>query len=697
MKYFVATGLFVLGAAASCSSSSDRPGVLLDNSGGAGGATSHSGGKGGKGGSSASGAAGKGGAGGASGKAGSGTAGDSLGDGGEGGAAATTPPPVVTITSPVVATDPNVGPVLIGDQAATPITVLCIAVASTEAGAQPLKADSVKIALLDSDGVQKQVHSASPTANAGEFSTTFNIGAAAASDAPTNGKISFKCTASDSATPPSVGSGSVSTFVDHGPRITVVQPLAASKNPLAPLALDFSVAPAPLSAGDVQAGVESVALTINGIAQVLPAVESDGHYRLTVNLADKNIFALPPTGAAVQVLIKATNKRNLKAATASNSYPIVIDGTPPVVSISAPLENAIVGQQISLKFTVTDDLTDVVPTSVSVLLNQKQYSYPGSDSQGWIRDAANNAYTFTFPSTYIPDPKLQGSPSVRATDGAGNVSGGVSRNFYLDTTSPLIDLDPKALKVRTKTTKLCSNPFDPLGIKAASDLSVVRDAALFRALAWDLTNTQTDANPDQYHFSGLKQDSVVLYALQNSASSPPMLTTKGDPGSKCDTLNTTSASVLSLLKISPQGTPSFTAGANAITDVCTAPSTSSAGSLALCSGASDLSVTIPHLGPNGLNDPAVFGSGDLCNGNQWVLPNAVASADGWICLVAKVTDNAGNVSFSRPMRVCLDAADSNGASFVGEPPCTDPVAAPPPSCTDGCEPPAQVDLVTADQ
>jgi hypothetical protein len=691
MRYFLATSLFVFGAAASCSDS-DRPNIFVSNGG------TNSGGKsGGK--AGASGKAGNAGSGGASGKAGSGDAGNSMGEAGAGGeaAAAITPPPVVTITSPTAATNPDIGPVLIGDQAATPITVLCNAVASTEPDAQPLKADSVKIALLDSAGVQKQVHAATPTANAGEFTATFNIGAGATSDAPKNGKISFKCTASDSATPASVGSGTVSTFVDHGPNIVVVQPLSASKNALGQLLVDFSVAPAPLAAGDVQSAGADVALTINGIAQNLPAADVNGHFILTVDLADKDTFALPPTGAEVPIVISTTNRRKPEAATAVSSYPIVIDGAPPVVNISAPLENATVGQQISLKFTVVDDLTGVVPTSVYVLLNQQKHFYPGTNSQGWTRDAASNAYTYTFPITFIPDPKVQGSPSVWATDGAGNASGGASRTFYLDTTPPLVDLDPKALSVRKKENEVpvCSTPFDPLGTKAVSDLGVVRDAALFRALVWDQTNTQTDVS--SYHFAGLKQDSVVIYALQSTATSSQLLKTTGLSGTKCDTVDTTSASVLSLTKITPQGAASFTASANAIPTICAAPENSSGGSAPLCSGTSDLSVVIRHLDSNGLNDPAVFGSGDLCNGNQWILPNAVATSDGWICLVAKATDNAGNVSFSRPLRICLDAADSNGSTFAGEPPCKDPIASPPPSCTDGCEPPAQVDLVTADQ
>lgn len=691
VTYMVIGGVVALAAACS---SSDKPSVYMPTDGG----TSGTGGSGNRGGG-----AGRGGAGGHAGMAGKAGAagGDVAGatdEAGQGGASDTpsTPKPLVTVTYPSEVSDPNAGPVLIGDQVSYPVTVLCTALASSEPNAQPLKNDSTTISLIDSNGVELRLAKASPTANAGEFSATFDLGAGPTSDAVASGKISFKCSASDTATPPSVGTGSISTFVDHGPTITVVQPTAASKNPLAPLGVDFSVTPSLLATADAQAAVTAVALSIDGVPLPLPAPDANGHYTPTVDLTDHTLFPVPPTGAAVSIVITATNKRKPKNATATNTYQVVIDGKPPTAVITSPAPEAVVGNNITLKFSVSDDLTGVVPTSVYMLLNQQKYFYPGTDTAGWTKDGANN-FTFTFPSNYIPDPKVQGSPSVWATDGAGNASGGVSINFYLDTTPPLVDLDPKPLRERTTVSSVssCSDPFDPLR-KAANDQSTVLDAALFRAFVWDQTNTQLNLDPAQYHYAKIDPTSVVVYAILNDPAAPVPLLKSSTGGGKCDTLNITDAKVQTLNPIAPAGTPNFSTNpANAITGVCGVKT--SAGSTALCSGSSDLSVALEHIGPNGLADAAIFGSGGLCTGNQWILPNAVASKDGWLCLVAKATDQVGNLGFSRPLRVCLDAADTDGTGFVGTPPCTDPTTSPPPSCTDGCTVPPQVDLTYVDQ
>jgi hypothetical protein len=679
----------VLTLAAACSSS-DKAGVFTPTGGSGGspgGTGNHAGGK--------SGSAGKGGSVGAAGESGSAGVEE---QGGQAGATDTpsTPRPVVTVTSPSAVSDPNVGPVLVGDQASYPVTVLCTAHASVEPNAQPLKNDSVTISLLDSSGVAQHVAKASPTANAGEFSATFDLGAGPMSDAPTSGKISFECSASDTATPASVGTGTVSTLLDHGPTITVFHPAVASKNPLTQLGVDFSVTPTLLATGDAQADISAVTLSLDGINQTLPTADVNGHYTLTVDLTDRTLFPVPPTGAGVSIVITAANKRKPKSATANDTYQVVIDGTPPVAVITSPAADSVVGNDITLKFSVSDDLTGVVPTSVYVLLNQQKYFYPGTDTAGWTKDGANN-FTFTFPSNYIPDPKVQGSPSVWATDGAGNASGGVSINFYLDTTPPLVDLDPKPLRERTTVASVssCSDPFDPLG-GAANDQSTVLDAARFRAFVWDQTNTQLNLDPTQYHYAKIDPTSVVVYALLNDPAAPVPLLKSSTGSGKCDTLNITAAKVQTLNPITPAGTPNFTTdSANAIAGICGVKT--SAGSAALCDGSSDLSVALEHVGPNGLADPAIFGSGGLCTGNQWILPNAVASKDGWLCLVAKATDKVGNVGFSRPLRVCLDAADANGTGFVGTPACTDPNTSPPPSCTDGCTVPPQVDLTYVDE
>jgi hypothetical protein len=57
------------------------------------------------------------------------------------------------------------------------------------------------------------------------------------------------------------------------------------------------------------------------------------------------------------------------------------------------------------------------------------------------------------------------------------------------------------------------------------------------------------------------------------------------------------------------------------------------------------------------------------------------SADGWICLAARVADKLGNVGLSRPLRICYDDDQVEGV-----PACA--TGAPPPSCTTNCTAPA---------
>lgn len=691
-------GLFALGAACS---SSDKPSVFTGDGGAAGSGGSHAG----SGNHGGGGSGGKGGSAGSVGEAGEGNGGEAnqAGQGGGGNEAGApdmpaTPQPIVAITSPAPVTDPNLAPVLVTNGTDHVVTAVCTAQMSTLSGALPVDPSSVKITFTDSSNhtISGVTHA---TANAGEYAADFELKNSATPIS--TGKVSFQCSASDTAPQPSTGTATVSTFLDKGPAITLSSPAADTKNALAaPLQIDFTVAPAPLIAGDAQSAVASVTLTINGIGITLPAPDANGHYSFPLKLNDKNVFAISPTGT-VPIAIEATNMRAPKAAVAQLTYNIIVDGTPPAISIATPIENSVVGQQVTLKFTVSDDLTGVPPTSVSVDLNGTKYSYSSTDPQ-WTphAPAANgDTYTFTFPSSIIPDPKTQGSAAVHASDGAGNASPGVSREFFFDTSAPIVDLNPAALRERQtiQSTHYCSDPFDPLGATAANDGQVVPDAARFRALVWDTTNSAFGQPQTQLHYAGLSTSSVVLYAQPHTATA---LLKNSSGGTACDTVNINEeaypAKLLSLNPITaPGSSPKFSTAFSAIANVCEV--TTQAATPPLCSGTSDLTAVVQHLIPNSSPDPAVFGSGSLCGGDQWFLPKTVATADGWVCLVAVATDNAGNRGFSAPIRVCLDAADSNGDGFVGSPPCVDPVASPPPSCTDGCTPPAHFNPVWVDQ
>jgi hypothetical protein len=659
------------------------------------GGTANHAGSGGKAGSGGQGGEDSGAAGDSSAGAGAGTA--EGGDAGAGGSAEppTSPKPTVSITSPTAVTDPDVGPVLVTNDTDHMVTVLCNAKASTEPGALPLDTNSIKIALVDANN-QTTVGVARPTNNAGEYAADFELKSPVVSFPA--GKVSFSCSASDTSTHPSTATTSIATFVDRGPTITATNPSANTKNALAtPLEVDFTTTPALLTPGDTQAAVASTTLKVDGTDISLPAPDANGHYSVAVKLNDKTVFPTSPTGT-IPIVIEAKNQRAPTAAASLVSYNIVVDGTPPVISIAQPAENSVVGQQITLQFTITDDLTGVPPTSISVDLNGTEYVYSATDPQWHASTGGGDPYTFTFPSSIIPDPKTQVSAVVHASDGAGNASPGVSREFFIDTAAPIVDLNPAALRERKTISSqaYCSDPFDPVGATSANDSQTVPDAQRFRALVWDTTNSALGQDPNQLHYAGVNTNSVVLYA-QPHTNTPLLKNTNG--GSQCDTVNSSDATypakLLTLNPITAGGSPSFSTASGAIAGVCGV--TTQSASAPLCSGTSDLSAVIQHVIPTGSPDPAIFGSGSVCSGDQWFLPQTVASADGWICLVAVATDKAGNQGFSAPLRVCLDAADANGAPFQGSPPCADPSTSPPPSCTDGCTPPAHFNPTYIDQ
>src|SRR5882724_5342831 len=206
MKYLILAGLFALGA--SCSGS-DKPSTFVSPNGGSAG--KHTGGSGGS--KSGTGGGGRG-----------GTAGSPSGEGGESGGGDLVSPlaPQLSITNPSEASDPNDGPVLLGDQ----ITVLCSAKASNLSGAKPVNPSSVKIAMLDTNGMSLKSIAATTTPNVDEYSAPFVL-----TDVP-NGPISFRCTADDTAAPANHATTAIGTFMDHGPDIAVTAPVKDSAHNL---------------------------------------------------------------------------------------------------------------------------------------------------------------------------------------------------------------------------------------------------------------------------------------------------------------------------------------------------------------------------------------------------------------------------------------------------------------------------------
>ncbi len=108
--------------------------------------------------------------GGSGGRGGNGNMAGSADIAGQGGSAGMSPAaPVIEITTPGAAKDPNVDTILVEDQ----VTVLCTVTKSSASGAKPVDPSTVKIALLDADGKPLKTNAGATTSNDSEYSSTF--------------------------------------------------------------------------------------------------------------------------------------------------------------------------------------------------------------------------------------------------------------------------------------------------------------------------------------------------------------------------------------------------------------------------------------------------------------------------------------------------------------------------------------------
>ena len=673
MKYLILAGLFVIGV--SCSSS-DKPSAFLPtDSGGSAGA--HSGGSSGR--NSTSGG----------GRGGSAALG---GEGGESGGGEMVSPlaPQLSITNPVEANDPNVDPVLIGDQ----ITVVCTAKTSTVSGAKPANSSSVQIAMLDAKGMSLKSLAGAPTGNVDEYSAPFVL------TAVPSGAVSFQCTADDTATPVNHSTATIRTFVDRGPDIAVTAPVKDSAhNLLGPVDVEFTLSAAPVAASDKQADVSGVTLQVGGVA-ITTTNKGGGAYQASVDFSDKKLFPSPPSGP-IPVVIAAANERKAPGkAVHTLTYTFVLDGVGPVVTFTSPPEGAVVGRASTLAFTVVDMGSGVDNPTVEVRLNGVSHMFSTTDGL-WTLDDATGAYTFKMGTQLASDSTdSQVTVDVNVQDKAGNASTGNSRVLQLDTQPPIVDMDPPNMYVTRPGTApgilQCSDFFDPVGANAPSDLSTITNYGFFRALVWDQANS--NFGQQIFTFALTDKTSVRLYVQPDTTK--PLLRHESGPGNVCNEIWTGSPpeqknpddKPLQFVALSPLaaiGATNWGVSANPPTDTqCQAgPVTASP---TLCNGNSlDMSLVIHHPVVTEPREPVIYAfqpatdpMSPKCAGDQWALSTALTSTGttklGWVCAAVRALDTVGNPGVSGPLRLCLDDG-SNPHRCDG---------IPPPSCTDNCTPPA---------
>jgi len=585
--------------------------------------------------------------------------------------------PIVEIMSPAEARNVD-GAVLVDDA----VTVVCSVTESGSPRAAAIDSGSVRITLEDSTGTIVGEKSAVLTQR-GEYAADFALTAAAA------GKVMFACSASDKNLRTSTDT--ISTFVDHGPLITISTPEPSSAHPLDDLAVQFFVAPSPLAKDDDAAEVGEVKLTFDGKDFDVDEI-SPGKYETSLPLYNIEIFPEAPMGS---VTISASNKRKPKPATALKPYSIFVDGVGPTIAITSPPPQAVVGGTVVLSFNVTDVGSGVDPDSVYVTLFSNDQPRFFDPLNGWARNG--DKFTFAFDSKLVAaiEP-VQTTINVKASDNVGNSSAsGQSIQLYLDNMPPQVDLDP--LPVRARSADSCSGSFDPVGHAVPDDLGgqlgsdVLTRFAFFRVLVNEQTN---DAGQSLHYFAGTSQSDVRLYLQVEPSKAGTKLLVNKNPGvdDTCDDIGgidslTAPPPFTAMQPLPKTGGPP---AENTAEPVSAAGCTKTLGGppVNLCPAHDSDMFYVAYN--DVLHEPFVYTVGvpdpnaASCAGIDLAfVPLGAKAVEGWVCIAARAVDKVGNVGISPPLRVCVD-----DPGIPGTPDCRI-MSTTPPSCTDGCTPPAR--------
>lgn len=585
------------------------------------------------------------------------------------------------ITSPVEVTDPNDENVLVDDE----VTVSC------EVLGDDVDASSVRIELLLADEELNVEVAGQPVSGTNNYSADFVI-------APIpNGTVTFRCTAESSTDSDLVGTHEIDTLIDHGPRITVVTPEIDGAYALAQaVPFEFSVQAAPLTDDDDLAEVQGARLVVEGMeVEDLEEIEP-GRFVTSIDFNDPVRFPEPPVGT-VPVEIYATNSRMPAAVQAQLLYSFVIDAEGPTIEILDPVRGAVVGGEVTLRFSVTDPLSGVNADSVVVKLNTTDYRYTEGDR--WTR--INDVFSFRFDTTLLADSATQATVNIRASDLAQNESrDGATAVYQLDNVAPIVDLNPGWVRERRRNEDVCSRAFDPVGTTPNDGDVVLTVVPQLRVLVWERTNTASGVE-DLFH-AGVDPDSVTVF-LQPDLSIPLLVDTNSDD--VCDELAVDKGMMIpnpppenlarqKLDPIEPEGRSWFLQPEDGHPDLSLLPEMGSCSyddndsePDALCNPpTSDLTRVIEQFlgGDSAANtDSAIYGIGAftdaVCTGRQWEIAPFIP-ADGWICMAARAEDMTGNIGISAALPLCFD-----GDTDPSTPACA--LGGTPPTCSDGCTPP----------
>ena len=365
-----------------------------------------------------------------------------------------------------------------------------------------------------------------------------------------------------------------------------------------------------------------------------------------------------------------------------------MDAAGPTINIIEPVLASIIAGATNVSAEITDP-SGVDASTVRYRIDAQEFSM--------TQVGGTNRYSGSFDANQYPETIGQITINVTAADLAGNDTT-KEVSFQLDSVPPLIDMDPPSVREAQEemVSQICSTGFDPVGVEAANDATVLGPIPFFRARIEDRSNRNAA-------ISGVNRNDVQVYILDDETQ---FLLIDTDADGVCDSINPAllpnnpmgnqPAVLIDLTPVAASGDAFFLGlpftdslpdpydgrpfcfgGENGNgTGKATEPPDE------VCIGTTLTRVIPDNTDPDGLR-PAIFGRAPLtplqCIGDRFDFPGAGISP-GFACVAARATDNGGNESVSSPLRVCLDDALGGSdcpAGILG-------AFTPAFSCTDGC-------------
>jgi hypothetical protein len=449
-----------------------------------------------------------------------------------------------------------------------------------------------------------------------------------------------------------IGTGSGTYVHDHGPIITFIQPTKPTAHGSMYLQVEVLDLLHPVTdPSKVKATVRS------GDNIVLTAVGNVMPLRMQGTI-DFNSYS-PALDGDQLVTVTATNDHG---TTGRGVKQFTVDNSGPEISFVNPLPADFIGGVLQIKADIIDVSGVADGSVIAVFGGDLTKSVPLVRTTG---DRFEGLFDVRQLGTNYVLPTL----SVRADDLLG-LHSEVAEEIVVDNTPPMMSLDPQDVYITTRLAGdvvHCSQPFDPVGGDAASDLDPVLQVVTLRARVEDKGNFAQGLKV--IRFSGIADGSVFLYGIP-AANGALAVDTDGD--GICDdvnpelvpTTNVTASNQAVAVQMAPIP-PNMVAQ-----DVRPSPTpqplqpqcTEIGGATGvkpppLCSAFDGLDLTVAiSYGADKLPAiwtlPPVRSNSTDCVGLQFDSLNRMP--EGPACFVVVARDKAGNHSVSPPLRVCID-------------------------------------------